>query len=261
MKYVVYLTKYNGHNLPPWYIGSSYEEKVLNGYNGSIGSKKWSKKYYEEQKENKHLFKTRILSYHKTRKEALTEELRVQKIHRVVKHKKYFNESYAAINGSHGRDVAGMLNPNYGNNWSLDQKKKMSELNKGNTPWNKGKKNVYSENHLLNLSEKAKGKAVVKDKEGNILKISKDDKRIVTGELVGATKGLFTVLDIVTNEKVQVDKTTYILNKNYIMNSLKVSYFKEGKAYRRIDIADNIKNYTKKTRKDYIMEIKNATSK
>lgn len=34
-KFVVYLTMYSGNLLPKWYIGSSYEEKVLNGYNGT----------------------------------------------------------------------------------------------------------------------------------------------------------------------------------------------------------------------------------
>ena len=40
-RYVVYLTRYSGGKLPPWYIGSSTEEKVLAGYNGSVKSKKW----------------------------------------------------------------------------------------------------------------------------------------------------------------------------------------------------------------------------
>jgi len=66
-KYIVYITKYKGNLLPPFYIGSSYEEKILNGYNGSIRSKKYKEIYKKEQKENKHLFITRILSYHETR--------------------------------------------------------------------------------------------------------------------------------------------------------------------------------------------------
>ena len=35
--HVVYLTRYRGDKLPPWYIGSSFEENVLNGYTGSQG--------------------------------------------------------------------------------------------------------------------------------------------------------------------------------------------------------------------------------
>lgn len=98
--YVVYLTYYLGDKLPPWYIGSSNEQRVMEGYNGSVKSKKYKDLYIKEQKENKHLFKTRILSYHKTREEALAEELRIQKLHNVAKNKNYFNESYAVKNGT-----------------------------------------------------------------------------------------------------------------------------------------------------------------
>jgi len=117
-KYVVYLTQYKGTKLPSWYIGSSYEEKVNKGYNGTVLSKKYKEIYRKEQNENKHLFKTRILSYHKTREEALTEELRLQKLHKVVHSNKYFNESYATINGMFGRDVSGELHPMYGKHHS-----------------------------------------------------------------------------------------------------------------------------------------------
>jgi len=132
MKYIVYITHYKGDKLPPFYIGSSYEEKVLKGYNGSIRSKKWSSIYKKEQKENKHLFKTKILSYHETREEALKEELRLQKKHLVVKNKKYFNESYAQVNGFFGRCISGKDHPMYGRKHSDEQKRKWSKERKGN---------------------------------------------------------------------------------------------------------------------------------
>jgi len=155
-KYIVYITYYSGTKLPPFYIGSSYEEKIKNGYNGSIGSKKYKEIYKLEQKENKHLFRTKILSCHSSNEESLTEELRLQKMHLVVKNKRYFNESYAQIDGSHGRDVKGELNPNFGNKWSEKQKsdmslritgtvrtanskKKQSETISGENHWNYGK--------------------------------------------------------------------------------------------------------------------------
>jgi len=50
VKYVVYLTHYKGTKLPKWYIGSSNELKVKNGYNGSVKSKKYKKIYLKEQK-------------------------------------------------------------------------------------------------------------------------------------------------------------------------------------------------------------------
>jgi len=126
-KYITYITYYKGKLLPPFYIGSSYEEKVLNGYNGSVVSKKYKKIYKKEQKENKHLFRTRILSYHKTREEALEEELRLQKKHNVVKNNNYFNESYASVNGYFGRDISGKLHPMYGREHSKETKEKMSK--------------------------------------------------------------------------------------------------------------------------------------
>ncbi len=130
MQFATYITFYSGKLLPMWYIGSSSVTKVRNGYNGSIKSKKYITLYKSEQKNNKHLFKSRILSTHTTRKEALTEELRVQKLHDVVKNKNYMNESYASINGYFGRDVSGELNPNYGNSWDDQQRKHLSDIQK-----------------------------------------------------------------------------------------------------------------------------------
>jgi len=122
MNYVVYLTMYKGNKMPKWYIGSSNQTKVSEGYNGSISSKKYKNIYLNEQKQNKSLFKTRILSYHLTRKDALIEELRVQKIHKVVRNDRYINMSYASVNGFFGRDVSGENNPNYKVKWSKIKK-------------------------------------------------------------------------------------------------------------------------------------------
>lgn len=132
-EFVVYLTKYSGSTkLPKWYIGSSFKEKILNKrYNGSVYSKKWKLIYNKEQKENKHLFKTRILSYHLTRKEALKEELRIQKMHIVVKNDNYFNEAYACVNGFFGRDVSGKNNPMYNHKWTKESKNKISKSKNG----------------------------------------------------------------------------------------------------------------------------------
>ena len=114
-KYCVYLTIYKGDLLPRRYIGSSKVPKVVeSGYNGSVKSKKWKLIFDKEQKENKHLFKTRILSSHSTRKEATIEELRVQKKYDVVKSSNFMNESFATPNGFFGRNVLGKNNPMYG---------------------------------------------------------------------------------------------------------------------------------------------------
>ncbi len=114
-RYVVYKTVYTGTLLPPYYIGSTSEEKVVSGkYYGSPTSQKWKEIFKSELKNNKHLFSVEILSYHETREAALEEELRVQILNDVVKSKDYFNESLACKNGFFGRDTSGINNPTYG---------------------------------------------------------------------------------------------------------------------------------------------------
>ena len=114
IKYCTYITMYTGKLLPKWYIGSSTVEKVQNGYNGSVCSKRYKKIYDIEQIENKHLFKTRILNTYDTRPDAVAEELRLQKLHNVVRNKKYFNECFAQKNGCYARDKSGENNPMFG---------------------------------------------------------------------------------------------------------------------------------------------------
>lgn len=125
-QYVVYITKYFGKLLPPLYIGSSNIVKIKNGYNGSVLSKKWKQIYKDEQKQNKSLFKTRILSCYDTRQDALNEEKRLHIKYNVVKSNRFFNESIARVNGFFGMDVSGKNNPNYGNKWSDEMKDKAS---------------------------------------------------------------------------------------------------------------------------------------
>lgn len=101
-QFCVYITMYTGELLPKWYIGSTNSKNIEMGYTGSVKSIEWKNIYESEKKENKHLFKTKILSYHNTRKEALVEELRLHKLHNVVKNEKYMNKSLAAKNGCFG---------------------------------------------------------------------------------------------------------------------------------------------------------------
>jgi hypothetical protein len=113
-KFVVYLTSYSGTLLPPKYIGSTSEKKILSGYFGSVKSKKWKDIFNSELTLNKHLFSIKILSYHETRDEALKEELRLQMLNDVVKSNEYFNESFARPNGFFGRSASGSNSPTYG---------------------------------------------------------------------------------------------------------------------------------------------------
>ena len=140
--FCVYLTLYFGNKLPRRYIGSSSVEKVLEGYNGTPLSKKWKTIFREEQEQNPHLFKTRILSTHNTRESATEKELELQKKYDVVRSSKYFNESLAIVDGCFGRDVSGELNPMFGNGqairkWSEENPEKASERSRkaANTQW------------------------------------------------------------------------------------------------------------------------------
>ena len=152
--FVVYLTHYTGDKLPPWYIGSSSEARVNEGYTGSVTSRKWSDIYYKELEENKYLFKTRILSRHKTRDEAVTEEHRLQRMHKVATNSLYFNESYATKTGCFTRDKSGELNSMHGqgekiegnkngrhkDNFTGDIKKVSENISKALKATNKNKK-------------------------------------------------------------------------------------------------------------------------
>lgn len=119
MKYVVYLTMYTGELLPTWYIGSTTEDNILNGYNGSICSRRYSDIYKYEQKHNKHLFKTRILKRFKTRKEATREEYRLQKLHKAPLNERYMNMAYASERHCFNVSQKGSENPMYGKGYKL----------------------------------------------------------------------------------------------------------------------------------------------
>lgn len=152
MRYVVYLTHYKGDKLPPWYIGSSSYEKVLNGYNGSVGSRKYKEIYLEEQKNNKHLFNTKILSFHNTRKNALSEELRLQTKHEVIKNNKYINLAYAKENGFFGLSLCGKLHPQFGTkrDAKLIEQTKIRQLGEKNS--------FYGKSHSLETKTKIREK-------------------------------------------------------------------------------------------------------
>src|SRR3990167_2875152 len=95
--FICYLTIYHGDLLPPFYIGSTSLINIKNGYKGSVVSKKYSKIFKQEIKNNKDLFEVLIISKHKTRKEAMIAELEIQKKLNAVKSEPFFNESYASI--------------------------------------------------------------------------------------------------------------------------------------------------------------------
>ena len=74
MDYVTYLTTYRGNKMPPFYIGSTNEKKISEGYNGTVSSRKYKDIWEFERANNPHLFETVIITRHKTRNEALEKE-------------------------------------------------------------------------------------------------------------------------------------------------------------------------------------------
>lgn len=105
--YCTYVTFYSGNKLPPFYIGSTSVEKIATGYHGSVRSKKWRLIYESELKNNNHLFNSEIILKFDTRKEALENELELQKSNNVVKSPWFFNEAFATVNGFFGRLTKG----------------------------------------------------------------------------------------------------------------------------------------------------------
>lgn len=135
--YCTYLTIYFGDKLPRRYIGSSSVKRILEGYNGSVSSIKWKSIYENEQRENKHLFKTRILKTFETSVEAREFEKQLQIKYDVVTSSLYFNESIATPSGFFGRDVSGKNNPMFGS-------KRKGEKHKGGENISKSLKHLYS---------------------------------------------------------------------------------------------------------------------
>lgn len=122
--YCVYFTVYRGNKLPMFYIGSSNIIKINNGYHGSVKSKTYKQMWENEIENNPHLFKTKIISIHNTRQEALDKEHKLQKQLNVVKSTMYVNMALATKNGFFGRNTSkenhplwgrkGMNNPKFG---------------------------------------------------------------------------------------------------------------------------------------------------
>ena len=106
--YCTYLTVYTGNKLPRRYIGSTTVSRINENYHGSVKSKKYKEIWISELRDNPHLFKTRILKTFSSHRDALNEELRVQKKYDVVRSKNYINMSFAQPNGFFGMSTKGI---------------------------------------------------------------------------------------------------------------------------------------------------------
>lgn len=129
--YCVYLTTYKGNKLPPFYIGSSNLERVSGGYHGTVLSKTYKVIWRQELKHNPHLFTTKVVSTHHTRKEALLKERQLQQALCVVESPLYINKSYAAVDGKFGVRLVGNEHPLFGKQRTAETKHKIS-LNHAN---------------------------------------------------------------------------------------------------------------------------------
>ena len=131
--YCTYLTTYSGNKLPMFYIGSTSVSKITNGYRGSVSSKQYKTVWMKELKENPHLFKTKIISYHEDRISATIKENGLHKLLGVVSSPLYINQSNAIPDGIYGRSMSGKNNPMYGTKriMSEETKRKISETKKG----------------------------------------------------------------------------------------------------------------------------------
>jgi hypothetical protein len=119
--YCTYLTSYSGNKLPPFYIGHTTVDNIQNGYRGSVQSKCYKSIWKDEQRNNPSLFKTKIISYHKTKQEAMLKEETLQRKLGVVDNPLYTNQC-----------IAGKLyfSPK-GRKASEETKKKISQNHKG----------------------------------------------------------------------------------------------------------------------------------
>lgn len=147
LKYVFYHIVYSGKLLPPNYFGSGTLEKIKNGYMGSVSSKQYKDLWKIETKNNPHLFKLTIISYHYTRQEAYDKEEKIQRIFNVVDNPLFVNMAFAS-----GKGFFGSNQPK-----SEETKRKMSLKAKGKPK---------SKEAINKMSISKKGTITVINKEG-----------------------------------------------------------------------------------------------
>jgi len=192
-QYAVYLTMYTGALLPRWYIGSSTKDKITDGYRGSVCSRKYMAIWKSELKDNPALFTTRILSLHKTRKEALEEEYRVQQLHKVVSNTRYINMAYANVNGYFGLENGGELHPRFGGTHTETSRERIStnhaDVSGPNNPMF-GKHMSTETKRKSRYTRQLNGKWYSLNKDGNTVVplITADEVRKLSEALIRATE-------------------------------------------------------------------------
>ena len=92
-----------------------------------------------------------------------------------MKNKTVSEETKRKISENHA-DISGIKNPFYGKKHSEESKKKLSLSHKGQIAWNKGKRDIYSEETKRKMSEAKKGKKIGPFSEKARQNISKSKK-------------------------------------------------------------------------------------
>jgi len=141
MDYCTYLTTYKGDKMPPFYIGRTSVKRIQTGYRGSVTSKLYKQIWLEELYRNPHLFETRILTLHSTKKESAEKEEYFHKKLQVHKNPLYINQAtgygtfHTDIKGNKnpwfGKSRSGELNPMFGKTHSELTRQKMRASGQG----------------------------------------------------------------------------------------------------------------------------------
>ena len=177
--YCTYLTIYYGNKMPMFYIGYTLTIKYMNGfdaYHGSVSSRKYFQIWKQELKENPHLFKTRILTFHDTKEDALKTEIKFQKHNNADKNPLFINQSignvrFFNIKGlKHSEETKKKISEGRkgkgGNGGSLETLEKIRTSLMGHKVTEESKKKIsikltgrkFSDSHRENISRYQKGR-------------------------------------------------------------------------------------------------------
>lgn len=194
--FCTYLTIYKGNQLPPFYIGSTYVERIKHGYRGSVSSIEYKNIWKRELKNHPELFKTIILTYHLTRGEATEKEAQFQKQLKVISNPLYMNKVIIDRNGvwyqpseeirkkwSTNRTGAG--NPNYGRRYKLDEQAR-ANISKGHIGL------IRSETHRKNLSKALLGHPTSQQTKDKI----RQSRSIIKWQITTPTNEIFIIQNL-----------------------------------------------------------------
>lgn len=189
--YCTYLTIYSGAKLPPFYIGYSYVEKIVNrNYHGTVTSRKYKSIWDTELHNNPHLFKTHIIKQFDSKQDAKIHEELLQRSFNVHKNVMYINQTinyqkFGSCGNCDDQTKRKISISNSGKKRTVETRKKLSNAKKGKklsvstklkkaesmkrngyVVWNKGKKIVLTDEQKCSRYAHRKGKPIKAQKIG-----------------------------------------------------------------------------------------------